>query len=135
MRRLELASAAVDRRLEQELAPEGVSLLEAHTLLVIAEVGRMRLGDLRRNLGRQGSTMTGLLDRLVAKGLLSRVAAERDRRAWDVALTDEGRRVATTLRRHVAALEWRIGARMAPEARESLLSGLDVIADVAGDDS
>jgi DNA-binding MarR family transcriptional regulator len=133
LRRIELASGAIDRQLEQDLAQEGVSLLEAHSLLVVAELERMPLADLRRALGRQGSTMTGLLDRLVAKELLARVARQGDRRAWDVTVTDEGRRIARALRRRIAVLEARIAARLGPEAHKALVAGLQVVAAEAAD--
>lgn len=39
------------------------------------------------------ATIGGVIDRLVQKGWVHRVVSERDRRAREVSLTDEGRRV------------------------------------------
>jgi MarR family transcriptional regulator, temperature-dependent positive regulator of motility len=48
------------------------------------------------------TTITGVVDRLVQKGLLLRQASPRDRRARELRLTDEGQR---TLRRITPAVE------------------------------
>ena len=48
------------------------------------------------------TTITGVVDRLVQKGLVERRASRRDRRARELEITDEGRR---TLRRITPAVE------------------------------
>lgn len=48
------------------------------------------------------TTITGVVDRLVQKGLVERRASSRDRRARELEITDEGRR---TLRRITPAVE------------------------------
>ena len=56
-----------------------------------AEAG-MTLGELSRRMMVTNGNVTGLAERLVAEGLLSRKQAENDRRAHMVRLTDKGRR-------------------------------------------
>lgn len=56
-----------------------------------AEQG-MTLGELSRRMMVTNGNVTGLADRLVTEGLLSRRTAENDRRTHLVQLTDEGRR-------------------------------------------
>jgi MarR family transcriptional regulator, temperature-dependent positive regulator of motility len=58
------------------------------------------------------TTITGVVDRLVQKGLLLRRASSRDRRARELQLTEDGRR---TLRAITPAVE---------EAQRSLVRGL-----------
>jgi len=48
------------------------------------------------------TTITGVIDRLVQKGLVERRASSRDRRARELEITDEGRR---TLRKITPAVE------------------------------
>jgi DNA-binding MarR family transcriptional regulator len=48
------------------------------------------------------TTITGVIDRLVQKGLIERRASSRDRRARELGITDEGRR---TLRKVTPAVE------------------------------
>jgi DNA-binding MarR family transcriptional regulator len=57
-----------------------------------APVG-MKLGELSQRLMVSNGNITGLVDRLVAQGLLDRQPAPNDRRAQLVKLTPDGRRV------------------------------------------
>jgi DNA-binding MarR family transcriptional regulator len=59
------------------------------------------------------TTITGVVDRLVQKGLIARRASKRDRRARELDITDEGKR---TLQAITPAVE---------EAQRSLLRGLN----------
>jgi DNA-binding MarR family transcriptional regulator len=59
------------------------------------------------------TTITGVVDRLVQKGLAERRASSRDRRARELAITEEGRR---TLRKITPAVE---------AAQRIMLRGLD----------
>jgi DNA-binding MarR family transcriptional regulator len=52
----------------------------------------MKLGELSQRLMVSNGNITGLVDRLVAQGLLDRQPAPNDRRAQLVKLTAEGRR-------------------------------------------
>jgi len=52
----------------------------------------MTLGELSRRMMVSNGNVTGLVDRLVAEGLLQRRQSDTDRRAHYVSLTDAGRR-------------------------------------------
>jgi DNA-binding MarR family transcriptional regulator len=52
----------------------------------------MKLGELSQRLMVSNGNITGLVDRLLAQGLLDRHPAPNDRRAQLVMLTPEGRR-------------------------------------------
>ena len=52
----------------------------------------MTLGELSQRMMVSNGNVTGLVERLVAQGLLDRRAAPNDRRAQIVSLTAEGRR-------------------------------------------
>jgi DNA-binding MarR family transcriptional regulator len=51
------------------------------------------------------ATIGGVIDRLEQKGWIRRVVCERDRRARELSLTDEGRRILDALRPIVSALQ------------------------------
>jgi DNA-binding MarR family transcriptional regulator len=51
----------------------------------------LRMSVLSRQLVVSNGNVTGLVERLVADGLVRRDNVESDRRAWSVRLTDEGR--------------------------------------------
>ncbi|OEI69505.1 MarR family winged helix-turn-helix transcriptional regulator [Curtobacterium sp. ER1/6] len=77
-------------------ADEGVSLTQLRVLAILRD-RRVRIGDLAQYLGLERSTMTGLVARASAKGLLARQPNADDARAVDVVLTEPGRRVARRL--------------------------------------
>lgn len=81
----------------------------------------MKLGELSQRLMVSNGNITGLVDRLVAQGLLDRQAAPNDRRAQLVKLTAEGRRSFRTM---AAAHEnWiaEIFADLSPGEQETLM--------------
>lgn len=81
---LELYSR-VYRRLVRRLAPlfqaEGFSGTETLVLWKVHNWGPLRVKDLAGHIGIPPSTFTGVLDRLVARGLLERVPDPEDRRS------------------------------------------------------
>ncbi|GIX47181.1 MAG: hypothetical protein KatS3mg131_1392 [Candidatus Tectimicrobiota bacterium] len=74
-------------------APAGQALGEAEweALRVLGERGECRMRELAAACGVALSTATGLVDRLVAKGLVQRRHGESDRRLVLVRLTGRGR--------------------------------------------
>lgn len=77
-------------------ADAGLSLTQLRVLAILRD-RRMRIGDLAQYLGLEKSTMTGLVARASAKGLLRRVPNAEDARAVDVVITDAGLDVARSL--------------------------------------
>jgi DNA-binding MarR family transcriptional regulator len=89
----------------------GLSVVQASALLRIDASISMR--ELSERLGGHASTVTGLADRLVARGLVERHDDADDRRVKRVGLTPEG---AATRAQLVACME---SARTPPFARLS----------------
>jgi DNA-binding MarR family transcriptional regulator len=77
-------------------ADAGLSLTQLRVLAILRD-RRLRIGDLADHLGLEKSTMTGLVARASAKGLLAREPNAADARAVDVVLTDAGHEVARAL--------------------------------------
>lgn len=67
------------------------------------------------------ATIGGVIDRLVQKGWVHRVVSERDRRAREVSLTDEGQRVRTAVLPVVQDLQKDILDTLADEERALFL--------------
>lgn len=61
--------------------------------------GGLKMRELSRRLMVTGGNVTGLTDRLVAEGLVERREDPKDRRAYTVALTIEGRKQFRTMAR------------------------------------
>ena len=69
---------------------QGVSLAQIHAVEILGANGPLRMKNLADKLGVTTGTLTVLVDRLVKNGLVVRQAAEGDRRAVEVSLTEAG---------------------------------------------
>jgi DNA-binding MarR family transcriptional regulator len=69
----------------ERLSPESVAFLDH-----LAAAGPMSLGEIARHIGRAASTLSEMVDHLVAKGLLTRDRDEADARRSLIWLTDAG---------------------------------------------
>jgi DNA-binding MarR family transcriptional regulator len=83
--------------------------------------GGMKLGELSQRLMVSNGNITGLVDRLLAQGLLDRQPAPNDRRAHLVRLTAEGRRSFRTMAAAHEAWIAEIFGDLAAAERETLM--------------
>lgn len=72
-------------------------------------------------IGYDRATIGGVIDRLEKKGWIARVVSERDRRARELSLTDEGRRVLEALQPIVQDLQKDILKPLNKEDRERFI--------------
>lgn len=86
---------------ENDLTPQQAQLL---CVLAAQPLG---MTELSRRLHLEKSSLTGLVDRVERRGLAERVRDGKDRRACQIALTDEGTELAVRTHNAVTA---RIGA-------------------------
>jgi DNA-binding MarR family transcriptional regulator len=95
----------------ERLEKLGVSQGEAHILAHLHAVRSATVAELHRALAHKRSTLTSILDRLTARGLIVRETSPADRRTFVVELTREGARVARSVHDHLVALESAVAAR------------------------
>lgn len=83
-------------------------------LKILDNTAPIRVSDLARQMYLRPATVVGILDRLEAKGLVSRTRSKDDRRAVDLNLTDLGKKL----------------AKKAPEVAQAILvKGLNELTD------
>jgi DNA-binding MarR family transcriptional regulator len=83
------------RRLSKDEASQyGVTPTQLSVLKLLHEIGDLSLGTLSREIRAHNSTVTGIVDRMEAAGLVERARSEEDRRVWIIRLTTQGKRVA-----------------------------------------
>jgi len=75
-----------------------LTMTQLRVLLVLTRRGATRMGDLASSLEVSLATATGIVDRLVERGLVLRENPPSDRRVVMCRLSDEGERVAGRLR-------------------------------------
>lgn len=107
-----------------EICCYGVSVSQCYTLEAIGERGQMKMGELAGQLHLTVSTMTRIVDQLVAKDFVNRWFDPKDRRVCCVELTPSGRQLLDKIRDELLATEKDILKRIKPETREALLSAL-----------
>jgi len=77
---------------ERALEPMGLKARHYGVLTALAGEGSHAQGDLGEKLAIDRTTMVGLVDELEALGLVERRRDPEDRRRYDLALTDAGKR-------------------------------------------
>lgn len=87
---IKLANQAVLRNLDVKLRPYGLTAPQWVPLLVIANNRANTVAGCAREIGVDTGAMTRMLDRLEAKGFISRARSGDDRRVVNVALTKAG---------------------------------------------
>lgn len=73
------------------------SALDFHTLGMLREVPSLRASAVAEDLGVAPTTVSSVVGRLVKRGLIARRQSEKDRRAFDLTLTAEGRQIADAI--------------------------------------
>jgi len=81
----------------QCLARYGVTAAQGTALLAFPEESSVSMNELSQTMGLANSTMTRMVDQLVAKGLARRRQGDEDRRVVRVALTAQGQGLQRTL--------------------------------------
>jgi DNA-binding MarR family transcriptional regulator len=114
-----LTQAAFTRAAERH----GLPAAQARLLCMLA-AGPRRMSELAGLLGVEKAALTGLADRAERRGLVARTAVPGDRRAVSVALTPEGREVASAFHRDVSASLDRLTDVLTPEERERFCRSL-----------
>jgi DNA-binding MarR family transcriptional regulator len=87
---------------------------EAHIMALLVD-GPATIAELHKGLAHSRSTLTSILDRLVARGLVTRAVGVSDRRTFVVTTTVPGRKVARRVFRHLADLERAVRARVSAD--------------------
>jgi len=71
--------------------------LDFHTLSMLREAPCLRASAMADQLGVAPTTASSVIARLVKRGYIARTQNEADRRAYDLTLTQDGRRIAEAI--------------------------------------
>lgn len=113
--------------------PHGaVSLPQFRVLAIIADLGPTRPGRIARALGLDPSTVTRLVDRLVASGHIARTGDPQHRGAVTLSLTQLGTDVVTEVAQWRRRELSRIAAQLTPPDLELATHTLRQLVDAAG---
>lgn len=121
------------RRLAREqCAKLGITATQLSVLKLLHTVGDLSLSELSRRIAATNSTVTGIVDRMVAADLVVREQSVADRRVWKIRLAAPGKALAN--RAELAPWDILRNAVMALPARErmQLIATLETIAKYVG---
>jgi DNA-binding MarR family transcriptional regulator len=77
--------------------PPDLTMRQLHVLVAASQPDGVAIHELAKALGTSAPTASGLVNRLAAKGLVTRVEDEADRRVRHVQLTEEGQETLSAL--------------------------------------
>jgi DNA-binding MarR family transcriptional regulator len=77
--------------------PPDLTMRQLHVLVAASQPEGVTVHELADALGTSAPTASGLVNRLAAKGLVTRVEDDEDRRVRHVQLTDEGQETLTAM--------------------------------------
>jgi DNA-binding MarR family transcriptional regulator len=104
---LQRATHVTLQLLAAELADLELTASEINALGNLAHGDGLTVSTLGIAVGTRPATLTGILDRLEGRGLITRGPQPGDRRAVLIRLTAEGRRTGVRIRRTIGELEQR----------------------------
>ncbi|MEV1009373.1 MarR family transcriptional regulator [Streptomyces sp. NPDC049881] len=121
--RLQRASRLLERGLADHFAPHGIQRWEFDLLATLLRAGppyRLSAGALGRAAMVTSGAVTNRVDRLAARGFVTREPDPASRRSILVALTDEGRATIGAMLEGHFANEIRLLAALTPAERDQL---------------
>jgi DNA-binding MarR family transcriptional regulator len=125
-------ASVVSRRFARVVEPQGLSLAQYNVLRILRGAGPEGLPTLaiRDRMIDEGSTVTRLLDKLEAAGLVTRDRSRPDRRQVLCRITPEGLTLLTALDPEVDAADDAVSATLTSTERRTLI---DLLAKIRSD--
>jgi MarR family 2-MHQ and catechol resistance regulon transcriptional repressor len=127
-RRLHGAVTELMRRYQfrdrNEICCFGVSVSQCHALEALGQAGELTMGSLASQMHLSVSTMTRVVDQLVARGLAQRGEDAEDRRVCCVEPTPKGRELLGRISAELLEGERAILDKLPAEHRESVIRAL-----------
>lgn len=109
------------------LTEYNVTVSQSYTLLTLPSDGSMSMNELSQAMRLANSTMTRMVDHLVGKELVSRVADYEDRRIVRVGLTSRGKQVQYSLKQSQQEFLQTALIEIQDDDRSSILNALDLV--------
>ena len=118
---------SIKNEMEIALMPYNITTTQFVVLVKSCEKDRKTKKDLANETNYKQSALTLILDKLESKELIIREAKENDRRAYLIAITNEGRELERKLIVVAKELEKRILDGISDEQKKEFLNTLDKI--------
>lgn len=118
---LEIAARKLNRDADARLKSEaGVTSAQAAVLFLLARRGERRMGEIGDMLSLNPPAVTGLVNRMEALSLVTKVAAQDDKRSALVSLTEKGRAMGDAADHVLKELNTELETRLGEEDSDML---------------
>jgi len=117
----------VQRYYEYNLAPFEITPVQFYVLSALLENDGMKFKDLARSVNIDGSTLTGILDRMERNGFVERRDDPDDRRSLLVFMTDKAKERGATMISLAERLDMEIREHFSDEDFNTFIKVLDKI--------
>lgn len=114
---------------EARAAALGITTPQYHVMARLWQGDGILTSVLAKDICVAGSTMTGVLDRLVAKGFIRRGTAANDRRVVEIWLTEEGRAMQEPLMQIINEINQTALEGFSKQQKQLFLQTLDQVGD------
>ena len=118
------------RRESNYLSRGKITLPQLGVLEYLSTREERPMNELARHLGVTRPAATGLVDRLIAQGLVSRQGDRSDRRVVRVNLTPKGRRVLDNIWSQKRRMLQQVFGRISPAGRAQYLATLERVVEI-----
>ena len=115
----------IHRYYESKLAPFNITPVQFYVLSALWDKDEMKFKDLAHRLDMDGSTLTGLLDRMEKRGFIKRKEDPNDRRSILVCLTDASKEIRPQMIEIAQDLDHEFRNKVPDEEFKMLLKVLD----------
>jgi len=115
------------KRLNARLAVENITFPQYSVLLALGRSGPMKMSTLGENMLVAPANVTGLIDRIEAKGYVRRRRDPVDRRLWVIELTDEGAMVYKNISSRFRQYARGLGSSLSREELGATIASLDKV--------
>lgn len=112
-------SHLVDHVFLEVAQDQGLTPQQVH-LLCLVDSRAVGMKELAEALDLEKSSLTGLVDRVARRGLITRIPDDHDRRACRVTVTEEGGRVSAACHREVVRRLEALADHLSPADKETL---------------
>lgn len=115
------------KRLNARLAVENITFPQYNVLLALGRSGPMQMSALGEHMLVAPANVTGLIDRIEAKGYVRRRRDPSDRRIWIIELTGEGVKVYKNISSRFRQYARGLGSSLSPDELATAIATLDKV--------
>lgn len=120
----------VNKYYDKNLQKHDITFTQLFVLAALLEKQRIKFKDLADLVNIEGSTLSGIIDRMERKGLVQRLEDYEDRRSILLGLTDKAKEIGPELMQTASQLEEDLKSRLSGGEYILFMEILDKVADL-----